>query len=229
MRTRMSQASEVESNHQSSRLRAPTVSDAEFFTGERTRCRNFLLQLELVFKTFPNHYVSDECKITYMISRLRDAAFSWAAPYLESSEPLPSYESFRGSFVNMFDEPNRQPRADQLLQSLPSRQLSTKALISEDIKHLPDRSWTEGAAISMVRAALPSKIRQSIIGRNFESINDFFEVILLHDHELNAIQADDRNRGKFISHSAAKNYPPSRLPISALADRFRPLTAAYGH
>ena len=43
MRARMSQASAIESNHLSSRLRAPTVSDAEFFTGERTRCRNFLL------------------------------------------------------------------------------------------------------------------------------------------------------------------------------------------
>ena len=77
----------------------------------------------------------------------------------------------------------------------------------------------------MVRAALPSKIRQSIIGRNFESLNDFFEVILLHDHELNAIQADDRNRGKFISPSAAKNYPPSRLPISVSKGSATPSTS----
>ena len=43
----------------------------------------------------------------------------------------------------------------------------------------------------MVRAALPRNIRKSIIGRNFDSINEFFKVILFYDNEFNAIQADE--------------------------------------
>ncbi|KAF4308844.1 hypothetical protein GTA08_BOTSDO14034 [Botryosphaeria dothidea] len=79
------------------RPRIPKVSDLEPFKGERTRFQNFATQLQLKFASDLSAFTTDTAKITYASSYLRDAAYTWFAPYVSTSNgsvEFDNYESF---------------------------------------------------------------------------------------------------------------------------------------
>lgn len=54
----------------------------EAFDGDRSKLRQFLIKLKLVFKHYPEKYSSNTSKVTYASLHLKGSAFAWFEPYL---------------------------------------------------------------------------------------------------------------------------------------------------
>lgn len=70
----------------SGRLHEPRISDPSHFDGKRKNLKNFISQLRLVIFGQPSRYPTERSKVVFAASFLRDAAFSWFQPYLDSDK-----------------------------------------------------------------------------------------------------------------------------------------------
>ncbi|KAF4305057.1 hypothetical protein GTA08_BOTSDO06181 [Botryosphaeria dothidea] len=103
------------------RPRIPKVSDPEPFKGERTRFQNFATQLQLKFASDLSAFTTDIAKITYAGSYLRDAAYTWFAPYVSASNgsvDFDNYEVFYQALKAAFDDPDAYATAERSLLAL---------------------------------------------------------------------------------------------------------------
>ena len=93
------------SNSGPTKEREPKLASPEFYTGNRKKSRAFLLQLRNVFYAQPDRFRSDQNKVAYAISFLRDTAFAWVAPLVErNSDFLSTFERFAEHFLVSFGD-----------------------------------------------------------------------------------------------------------------------------
>jgi hypothetical protein len=112
--------------------REPKVASPAFFSGNRKDSRNFLLQLKNVFLVQPARFTSEVNKVSYAISYLRDTAFDWVSPYLESNAPLlKDFSEFEKAFTVSFGDIDRKRRAEKELLTIRQKNRSISTIVSE--------------------------------------------------------------------------------------------------
>src|SRR6185312_11697636 len=117
---------------QKQNFKEPKVASPEFFHGHRKKARSFLLQLKNVFLAQPERFASDNNRVAYAISFLRDVAFEWIAPHLEvNSMMLTSFEDFEEAFNVAFSDVDRRRNAERELLCLKQGKRPVSALVSE--------------------------------------------------------------------------------------------------
>jgi len=100
--------------------RDPRVEPPPEFSGKISEFPNFMAACTLVFTLCPNTYSSHECKVLYVISRLRGIAMSWARPIAENpAHPYrKNYPEFKTAISNLYSDRNLRARNEDKLSYL---------------------------------------------------------------------------------------------------------------
>lgn len=102
------------------RHRDPKVASPTPFTGKVSEFQNFLAQCTLVLTVCTNTYVTDEEKVLFMISHMKDDPLTWARDIvLDPLHPLRrNYPAFRAALSNVYDDRAYKADAEDKLQCL---------------------------------------------------------------------------------------------------------------
>ena len=73
------------------RTKEPKINPPKAFTGKTEDAKQFTAQCDLVFRTSPKSYTTDENKICYAISFLQGDAFHWVEPHLDPDQKEPNW------------------------------------------------------------------------------------------------------------------------------------------
>jgi len=137
---------------------APKIRLPENFTGDRTKFRGFINQLNLVFSLRSAEYYSDIIKISTFGTLLEGKALRWFTPFVEKGLHLSmSWSDFLGVASGIFDDPNRTLTAESRLQNL-AQTGSVSDYISEFNALSSEVIWAESTLISFFRRGLKSEI-----------------------------------------------------------------------
>ena len=128
------------------RHREPKVADPEFFFGEGRKLRNFIAQCRLNFKTQPSRFPTEQLKVNYAMSFLRDKAFTRFEPLLNKDSPpeLDNFESFVKVLESNFGDPD--PEATAIRQMCSLRQTTSVSAYAAEFRYLQQFiDWNDGA------------------------------------------------------------------------------------
>src|SRR5690606_16241630 len=89
-------------------LKFAKINTPEIFKGERSKYQSFITDLALYFSTNAVAFVSDDAKITFAVSYMRDTAKEWAVPHIKADgkTDFDSWGDFLDKFSAAFDDPD---------------------------------------------------------------------------------------------------------------------------
>jgi hypothetical protein len=99
-------------------LRDPKMPPPEPFSGKISEFKNFMVQCTLIFSVCPNTYCTDERRVLFVISRLKDEPLTWANEIaIDPAHPLRhDYDRFKQQLTNIYgDRAFKAKSEDQLL------------------------------------------------------------------------------------------------------------------
>src|SRR3984885_2378177 len=112
-------------------LRDPKMAPPEPFSGKISEFKNFMVQCTLIFSVCPNTYCTDERRVLFVISRLKDEPLTWANEIaIDPAHPLRhNYERFKQQLTNIYGDRAFKAKSEDQLLSL--RQTSSAALYAQ--------------------------------------------------------------------------------------------------
>jgi hypothetical protein len=142
----------------------PRVSLPEKFDGDRTKLRDFVNQVRLVFRLQPHRYAIEETQVGLIRSLLIGTALSWFSSLLEKDSPLlADLDQFLDEFNRTFGERDRALIATTKLRTLQQRSRPTSAYIAEFQQLACDLDWNDMALITMFRWGLRDDIKTLLL------------------------------------------------------------------
>lgn len=180
------------------------VAAPEPFTGNRSKLRSFLAQLDIVFILNPNRFCDDRTRILYTVSLLREGAFNWIEPRLRAErggEHIPelrSYTQFIKELERMFGDIDAQAMAERKLEKL--RQTSSaRHYVSEFRQAASHLAWGDEALTYKFYSGLKDAVKDCIAeyGRPTE-ITQLMEL---------AVRIDDRIYERFLEKKSSNGDP----------------------
>jgi Ty3 transposon capsid-like protein/zinc knuckle protein len=137
--------------------------ELERFDGTNTSCKEFFLQLKLVFSLNPSAFNTERTKSLYLVSLLKGPAFRWVAPYLENEDPiLNDYEAFSRKLQSVFHQPED---TEGLMDELCNLRQGTGPVVAYAAKFRQFSclvGWNEPPLIYFFKKGLSPKIREII-------------------------------------------------------------------
>ncbi|KAH9552646.1 hypothetical protein CY35_09G077300 [Sphagnum magellanicum] len=110
----------------------PRVSLPEKFDGDRTKLRDFVNQVRLVFRLQPHRYATEETQVGLIGSLLTGTALSWFSSLLEKDSPLlANLDQFLEEFRRTFGERDRALIATTKLRTLQQRSRPASAYVAK--------------------------------------------------------------------------------------------------
>src|SRR6202046_5633756 len=112
-------------------LRDPKMAPPEPFSGKISEFKNFMVQCTLIFSVCPNTYCTDERRVLFVISRLKDEPLTWANEIaIDPAHPLRhNYERFKQQLTNIYGDRAFKAKSEDQLLSL--RQTGSAALYAQ--------------------------------------------------------------------------------------------------
>ena len=171
---------------QSQAGREPKVASPEFFSGNRKKARFFLLQLKNVFLAQPERFSSDNNRVAYAISFLRDVAFEWISPYLETnSMMLTSFEAFEEAFNIAFSDVDRRRNSEKELLSLKQGKRPVSALVSEFQRLAFETKMNADALFPLFYQTLNEDVKDELCKcERPETIDEYYRLAIRIDDRL---------------------------------------------
>jgi Ty3 transposon capsid-like protein len=191
----------LSSSSKETTLAPSTSSEPERFDGSNYPVEHFLFQLKLFFRT-SNQYPSDTSKSLYLLSRLKGQALEWAAPLLESDNPiLDNYEDFSGALKRAFSDPDKIGKALQQLSSLRQGHDSAETYASKFTQLARPIPLNELGLVHLFWLGLNGNVKDSLAPLDRPQ--------LLRDMITLAIRVDQRliDRAKEHNQEASSSYP----------------------
>lgn len=182
------------------------ISPPEFFSGDRRKSKKFLLQLKNCFSAQPRRFQNNDAnKITFAVSFLRDSAFDWISPHLDSDDQLMhSWDEFKRSFNTVFGEIDRTRKAEDEIFSLKQNNRPVSAVVSEFQRLALETRMNNEALFPLFYRTLNDEVKDELckVARP-EHIEDYYRL---------AISIDDRIFERKREKNLWKNY--SRTPLA---------------
>jgi Retrotransposon gag protein len=201
MQTLMSHISQqANTSHPGSSMsRKVKVAPPEYFSGNRKGSRSFLLQLKNIFRAQPDIFASDTDKVAYAISFLRDVAFSWVAPFIESdTEILHSFRLFEEKFLLTFGDTDRERQAERELLSLKQKNRPASALVADFQRLIMDVHWPNASLFSLFYQALNDDVKDEICKCDRpNNIEDYYTLAVRIDNRLFERRQEKRSSNRF--------------------------------
>ena len=127
----------------------PRIVLPEKFDGTRSKFRDFVNHIRLIFHLQAQRYPTAEIQIGLIGSLLTGAAFSWFSPLSETNSPLlTDLDAFLAEFTNTFGETDQARTTTTKLQSLQQRSRAASVYAAEFQQLACDVDWDDNALIS---------------------------------------------------------------------------------
>lgn len=142
----------------------PRVSLPDKFDGDRTKLRDFVNQIRLVFRLQPQRYSTEEIQVGFIGTLLTGTALSWFSSLLEKNSPLlTNRDQFLEELSRTFGERDRALIATTKLRSLQQRSRPASAYVAEFQQIACDLEWNDAALITMFRWGLRDDIKTLLL------------------------------------------------------------------
>jgi hypothetical protein len=136
----------------------------EKFDGDRTKLRDFVNQVRLVFRLQPHRYATEKTQVGFIRSLLTGTALSWFSSLLEKDSPLlANLDRFLDEFSRTFGERDRALIATTKLRTLQQRSRPASAYVAEFQQLACDLDWNDAALITMFRWGLRDDIKTLLL------------------------------------------------------------------
>lgn len=205
--------------------REPKVASPAFFSGNRKDSRNFLLQLKNVFLVQPARFTSEVNKVSYAISYLRDVAFDWVSPYLESNAALlRDFNEFEKAFTVAFGDIDRKRRAEKELLALRQKNRSVSTIVSEFQRLAFETHMNDEALFPLFYNTLNDDVKDEIckVARP-STIEEYYRLAIGIDNRLFERKRERRFGTRFTPQvqKTIKPFPAAYDPDAMIIDNIQ--------
>lgn len=142
----------------------PKVSNPEYFSGQRNKVTTFITQVKMVIGLQPSRFPSENSKVLYAASYLRDTAFLWFQPYLASEKPptwMNDFTEFCKELRSMFGDPDEVATAERQLYSLHQRG-SAASYVADFTRWSAIVNWNDEALCAQFYRGLKDPIKDEL-------------------------------------------------------------------
>ena len=203
------------------RPRVPKVADPETFKGDRSKYRNYTTQLQLKFASDPTAFSTEKQKILYAGSYLRDAAYLWFQPHVQSNGNITfdTFAEFEEALCAAFADPDAYGTAERSLRAL-KQEGSCASYYSKFVSIAAELQWTEDKVkIHHFRYGLKEDLKDMLLGKRLSTeFSKFAEECIHLDNEMYARQQEKRkgttNTSKGNPPKSSRTTPPAPIPAS---------------
>ena len=176
----------------------PKVKLPGTFTGDRSKFRGFLYQLNLVFSLRSAEYHSDAIKVATFGTLLDGKALQWFTPLIKNGKyEQVSWSDFQKEASKIFDDPCRQSSAESELQKI-HQTGSVSDYISDFNALASEVDWTEASLVSFFRRGLKSSILDLMVHSDLPTdLASAFSLALRVESRLN--ETAQLKRSRFVT------------------------------
>lgn len=142
----------------------PKVSSPEYFSGQRNKVTTFITQVKMVIGLQPSRFPTENSKVLYAASYLRDTAFLWFQPYLAAENPpawLDDFNAFCKELRAMFGDPDEVATAERHLYNLRQRG-SASSYVADFTRYAAIVSWKDEALCAQFYRGLKDTIKDEL-------------------------------------------------------------------
>ena len=181
-------------------VKEPKIADPEYFTGNRKRSKEFLLQLNNIFAAQPQQYPNDCTKLAYAVSFLCGAAFTWIAPYLEANHSmLSSVKEFQELFCLAFGDVDRVQEVEQDILKIRQGNHPASVLVSEFQRLAIESAWPEKVLFSLFYQSLNDSLKDKICKADRPTtMEEYYKLAVRLDNRLFE-QGQERRKTTYLS------------------------------
>lgn len=181
----------------------PKVASPEYFNGQRNKVTTFVTQVTMVITLQPTRFLSEEAKVIYAGSFLRDTAFLWFQPYVTAEiKPgfMTNFTEFTKELQRTFGDPDEVATAERQLYALKQKS-SVSAYLADFTRYAVLVKWNDAAKAAQFYRGLKEPIKDELARTGKpEQLKDLQEAAIRIDTRLFERQVERGDRDRSSSH-----------------------------
>uniref|UniRef100_A0A3B5PZQ8 CCHC-type domain-containing protein n=1 Tax=Xiphophorus maculatus TaxID=8083 RepID=A0A3B5PZQ8_XIPMA len=168
----------------------------ERFSGERSRCRGFLLQCSILFNYSPESFPHDNAKISFIISQLSGQALSWAESRFSSSLTYGcTFDEFIKEFKMIFSPDADKTSDSRDLWILKQGQRTVSEFAVDFRIKAAASGWNPSALKSAYFHALSEQIKDELATLDEPAtLDEFINLTIRLDNRIRSRERERRRR-----------------------------------
>ena len=189
LRTNLIDASQSKSH------RSTKHPDPSSFGGDKAELRGWMTQLRIKLNINKDHYPTEQSKLAYALSRLKERALEQLQPYLEKDGniALVDMEAFYTKLQLAFGDPDRKATAQRELRQLRQKNKEFYLYLSDYQRLVPDTGFDDEAKRSILLDGLSDELKSALITVDLPpSLDDTIQVLQKIDNRFRSVQASIR-------------------------------------
>lgn len=142
----------------------PKVASPEYFMGHRSKLSSFITQVTMVILLQPSRFPSEESKVLFAGSFLRDTAFLWFQPWVTTKEKplfMLSFDAFCAELRKTFGDPDEVKTAERQLYALKQKG-SASAYLADFMRYAVLVKWNDEAKAAQFYRGLKEGIKDEL-------------------------------------------------------------------
>lgn len=229
-----SQLANASSTTNTPRVYEPKIADPEYFYGKRDKVATFITQCNLKFLGQPSRFPTENAKVTFAASFLRDVAFSWVKPLLsiENCSELESFKNFSEALQNTFGDPDIRATSERQIRAL--TQTGSAANYATEFRRISAYIlWNEEAQISQFYIGLKDHVKDELA--RIDRPTTFSDLVTLairidnrfYERKLERNERITRDKSKVSNNHYAGNKRTAHFPSSVVNAPSTPTHGGY--
>ena len=160
LRTNLADASSQSKSHRSTKHPDPSL-----FGGDKAELRGWMTQLRIKLNINKDHYPTEQSKLAYALSRLKEKALEQMQPYLErdGNIALVDMNAFYTKLQLAFGDPDRKATAQRELRQLRQKNKEFYLYLSDYQRLVPDTGFDDEAKRSILLDGLSDELKSALI------------------------------------------------------------------
>lgn len=142
----------------------PKVASPEYYAGQRHKVKSFITQVTMVIALQPSRFTSEESKVLYTGSFLRDTAFLWFEPFVNSMAShafMQNFHLFCDELRRTFGDPDEVGTAERELYAL-RQKTSVAAYLADFMRSAVLVKWNDEAKAAQFYRGLKDTIKDEL-------------------------------------------------------------------
>jgi hypothetical protein len=177
----------------------------DFFRGDRSKVRPYLVQLKMVFTLNPTKYPTAAKKVIFAAGHLRDQAFSWFEPYItdyldnptESEQEedtrtiFASFASYEAKLKQVFGTVDEERAAARQIQTL--KQTGSAAQYYSLFQQISQRlDWDDSAKASAYYMGLKDEVKKKMFPSPPTELQELVNQSIEYDNRLYELRMETK-------------------------------------
>jgi hypothetical protein len=174
----------------------PRISPPEEFKGSRKDFKKFMMQCQLNFKSAPTTYSTDEAKVAFAGSYLREGAAKWFEPHVDTSTgdiDFQDWKSFADGLAAAFDDPDRIAIAERELKKLKQGRDTASAYNAKFVAIATILDLQDRQKISAFRDGLNYEVRQGLVNQIDPptTFDEYVRLVIKLDNRIRSLREEE--------------------------------------